>query len=343
MRQLARDCYHFFRLSAFGATAVLPLLGAASADPGLCGRRVAGLLGVAAAFHAFAYVHNDLCDLAVDRTQPLRAAYPLVRGSVAPQTALAIALACVPTAFAVSTWAAADRPRSAAHRHLAAAFGLMAAYNYWGKRCPFPPLTDLVQGLGWAALLRYGAAATGFPPTRLTGLLASYEVLLILLVNSVHGGLRDLGNDLATGARTTPIIFGANERPDGSLAVPPAFLAYALLLQAALVALPLWGALANVAGHPTKGQQCALVGVGAITVLLLALPGAASRGTPRPTEVGMFHLMLILTPPLALVAPAMAPAPRAALLLAHTLPLLANGMTYAALRWAFDKVSGVGF
>ena len=37
------------------------------------------------------------------------------------------------------------------------------------------------------------------------------------------------------------------------------------------------------------------------------------------------------------------PAPRAALLLAHTLPLLANGMTYAALRWAFDKVSGVGF
>jgi hypothetical protein len=77
----------------------------------------------------------------------------------------------------------------------------------------------------------------------------------------------------------------------------------------------------------------ALVGVGAIAALTLALPGAAARGDTRPADVGMFHLMLILAPPLAMAAPAMAPAPRAVLLLAHTLPLLANGMTYDALRW----------
>ena len=28
----------------------------------------------------------------------------------------------------------------------------MTAYNVWGKRCPIPPLTDLVQAVGWAAL-----------------------------------------------------------------------------------------------------------------------------------------------------------------------------------------------
>jgi 4-hydroxybenzoate polyprenyltransferase len=333
MRQLARDLYHFFRVSAFGATAVLPILGAASADRELSTRRALGLLGVAVAFHAFAYVHNDVCDLAVDRTQPLRAAYPLVRGAVSPRAAMAVALACVPVAFAAGELAATGRRRLAPRAYLAAAFGLMAAYNRWGKRCAFPPLTDLVQGLGWAALLAFGATATGRRPTRLTGLLAGYEVLLILMVNSVHGGLRDLGNDLDTGAHTTPIIFGAHERADGSLAVPPAFVAYALTLQVALLALPLWGAFTNVAEHPMCGRMTALVGVGAIAALTLALPGAAARGDTRPADVGMFHLMLILAPPLAMAAPAMAPAPRAVLLLAHTLPLLANGMTYDALRW----------
>ncbi|NTU85807.1 MAG: hypothetical protein HGA45_41835, partial [Chloroflexales bacterium] len=87
MRQIILDIYRFFRVSAFGATAVLPILGAASVDPGLAGRRAAELLGVAAAFHAFAYIDNDICDLEVDRTQPLRAAYPLVRGAVSPRAA----------------------------------------------------------------------------------------------------------------------------------------------------------------------------------------------------------------------------------------------------------------
>lgn len=334
MRQLARDLYHFFRVSAFGATAVLPVLGAASADHELGTRRALGLLGVAVAFHAFAYAHNDVCDLAVDRTQPLRAAYPLVRGAVSPRAAMTVALACVPVAFAAGELAAAGPRRLTPRAYLAVAFGLMAAYNRWGKRCAFPPLTDLVQGLGWAALLAFGATATGRRPTRLTGLLVGYEVLLILMVNSVHGGLRDLGNDLTTGARTTPIMFGARVQTDDSLAVPPAFLAYALTLQAALLALPLWAAVTNVGGYSARGRVSALAGVGTVAALTLALPGAAARGKPRAADVGMLHLMLILTPPLALAAPAMAPAPRAVLLLAHTLPLLANGMTYDALRWA---------
>jgi hypothetical protein len=58
----------------------------------------------------------------------------------------------------------------------------------------------------------------------------------------------------------------------------------------------------------------------------------------------MLHLILLLSAPVALVAPGMAAPARVATLLAHTLPLLANGMTYDALRWALacgdDDVSG---
>lgn len=336
LRQLALDLYRGLRLSASGASLVLPLLGAASAAGGLTGRRAARLLAVAGAFHAFAYVHNDVCDLEIDRTQPLRAAYPLVRGAIGPRAALAIAGACGAAAFALD---GAGRGKGGGGRRalLAAALGLMGAYNQWGKRCPFPPLTDLAQGLGWAALIGYGAAAAGGRPTRLTALLATYEVLLILMVNGVHGALRDLGNDAARGARTTAIMLGASERPGGGLAVPPALAAYALALQAALLALPLWGAAANVAGHGAGELRAARAGVGAVAALTAALLGAAARGGARPADVGMLHLILLLTAPVALAAPGMGRGARAATLLAHTLPLLANGMTYDALRWAVGK------
>ena len=376
MVQFALDLYRFLRFSAFGATAALPILGAASADQGLTGRRTLGLVGVAAAFHAFAYVHNDVCDLELDRTQPLRAAYPLVRGAVAPRTALALALACVPATFALD-WRlrrcsgtqadALPTPTAPPARHtkgwagrlagrrasckgalnpclqgqvcLGAAFGLMAAYNRWGKGCPAPPLMDLAQGLGWAALLAYGALATGRRPTRLTGLLVGYEVLLILMVNGVHGALRDLGNDKDRGARTTAILFGATVGPEGGLAVPPALAAYALALQAALLALPLWGALANLAGYEPRARATAVAGLGTLDILTVVLLGAAARGGARPADVGMLHLILLLSTPLALVGPGLAPAPWAVLMLAHTLPLLANGMTYDALGWAWGMAS----
>jgi 4-hydroxybenzoate polyprenyltransferase len=318
------DAYRFFRFSAFGATAALPLLGAGSTEPQLGVRRTLGLLGVAAAFHAFAYVHNDVCDLEIDRTQPLRADYPLVRGDMSSQAALVIALGCVPVAFALDRWVVHNNGRDApvGRLYLASAFVLMAAYNRWGKMCAFPPLTDLVQGAGWALLIGYGATVSGQPLNRLTRTLIAYELLLILMVNGVHGSLRDLGNDRARGARTTAIMLGAEETPDG-LRVGPELIAYAAALQCALLALPLWAARGRI---PT-------VGVGAIASLTAALLAVAARGRAKPADVGMLHLILLLSAPVALVVPEMGRPLRIVTLLAHTLPLLANGMTYDALRW----------
>ncbi|MEI7772600.1 MAG: UbiA prenyltransferase family protein, partial [Chloroflexales bacterium] len=274
------DAYRFFRFSAFGATAALPLLGAGSAAPQLGVRRVLGLLGVAAAFHAFAYVHNDVCDLEIDRTQPLRADYPLVRGDIAPQAALGIALACVPAAFLIDHWM---QPGGSGHLHLAGAFVLMAAYNRWGKTCPFPPLTDLVQGAGWALLIAYGAAASGQPANGLTRALIAYELLLILMVNGVHGALRDLGNDRERGAHTTAIMLGAEETPAG-LRVGPGVVAYAGVLQLALLALQLWAAVREL-----PGRRAPVGGAGAIAGLTAALLAAAGQGGARAADVGMLH------------------------------------------------------
>jgi 4-hydroxybenzoate polyprenyltransferase len=326
------DLYHFSRFSALGATAALPLLGAGSVSAQLTPRRATGLLAVASAFHLFAYLHNDICDLDLDRTQPRRRHYPLVRGAVQPELALGLALICVPLAFALHTRLVAGdarRPaRGDARTSLVAAFGALAIYNRWGKACPFPPLTDLVQALGWAALLRYGALATGGAPTTLTRLLMAYEVLLILMVNGVHGALRDLENDAARGARTTALFLGARME-EGRLRLSPALLVHIVTLQAALLALPLW----YVATRSGKGAGgvVALAAGAALSLARLARDGQASDGA------GMAHLVLLLSVPVALVAPRLAPLPRLALLAAHLVPLLPNGATYAALRWLLGK------
>lgn len=335
------DIYCFVRFSAFGATAVLPLLGSALARRELAPQRLAQLLGVAAAFHIFAYVDNDLCDLELDRGQPLRSFYPLVRGVVSPPTARAISLGALAAAFLIA--GNDQRNQQCATRRvavpvgsrsrfavLAAAFALMALYNRYGKRCPVPPLTDAVQGLGWAALIAYGADGRVNRPV---ALLMLHELFLILLVNGVHGPLRDLANDAQNGARTTALWLGATVAPSGAPRISPALLGYALALQCAM-ALSLAATL-RAAGPtlPRDVHRAATAGLGACLALTPALLGVAARTRAPAPVVGMLHLMLILSAPIALAAPAMPGHARAALLLAHVVPLLVNGLTYDALRW----------
>lgn len=327
--QLLRDLYHTFRFSAFGATAVLPLAGAAAAEPRLALRQALGLLGVAAAFHSFAYIHNDLCDLELDRSQPLRAAYPLVRGTLTRRSAWALSLGSLGLAYGLDALGAAPERTTARRVRLSAALALLALYNRWGKRCPLPPLTDGLQALGWAALLAYGAAATGQPDGPLLRWLSAYEFVLIMQVNGIHGSLRDLANDAACGARTTALWLGARPTAGGGLRLSPVLVGYGVGLQAALWALP-YAALRQLKPAQRRAAAIGLTGTNGLMLALFAL--AAVRRPLRPVDVGMLHLILILSTPLALVAPCMAPAPRGVLLLAHCLPLLANGMTYAALR-----------
>jgi len=121
--------------------------------------------------------------------------------------------------------------------------------------------------------------------------------------------------------------------------VPPALVGYGLALQALLLALPAWAAATNMAGHERRERHAAAVWVGAVSAATLAVLVAAGRGG-RTTEPGMAHLVLILSAPVALVAPGLPPATGAMLLAAHLLPLLPNSLTYDALRWALGREMG---
>ena len=230
--QIIESADRFVRLHFWGFTFFLVLLGAVSAVPHLTVWQIGLAMTVAALFHNFAYVFNDVVDLPVDRTQPSRRQDYLVRGVIRPWQALVFSLMQIPLAVALSIAGGVSR---AGILVLLAGFVLMAIYDLWGKKCFCPPLTDLIQGLGWGCLVLYGAYAAGGPPNLLTWVAFSSGAGFIFLINGVHGGLRDLENDLQRGSRTSAIFFGS--RPEGGVvSVHGSLKVFAVSIQVLLIA-----------------------------------------------------------------------------------------------------------
>ncbi len=230
--QIIESADRFVRLHFWGFTFFLVLLGATSVVPDLTARQLALAMTVAVLFHNFAYVFNDVVDLPVDRTQPSRRQDYLVRGVIKPWQALLFSLAQIPLAVALSILGGVSRTGIGV---LLAGFVLMAVYDLWGKKCFCPPLTDLIQGLGWGCLVLYGAYAVGGQPNLLTWVAFSSGAGFIFLINGVHGGLRDLENDLQRGSRTTAIFFGSRPR-GGVVTVHSSLKWFAMSIQLLLIA-----------------------------------------------------------------------------------------------------------
>lgn len=293
----------FIRLHFFGFTALLVLLGACSVDPDPGPRSIGLLLLVGLCFHAFAYVFNDVIDLPVDRTHPDRQADYLVRGVISPGVALAFSLVQIPIALALARWLGAGLP---AILVLLIGFAWMAIYDVWGKRCPIPPLTDLVQGLAWGSLALFAALALGHEPNLLTWVATLHGVGFIFLINGVHGGLRDLDNDLARGRRTTASFFGA--RP--GRAIGGSLRRFAMTLQVAMIAVNLVPLLTNAFEFAGLERLVVVVLVVGISLACLVYMARVFHVTdPRWARDFRIHLGLLQVPPMVMFAAHMAIGP----------------------------------
>jgi 4-hydroxybenzoate polyprenyltransferase len=313
--------YRFTRFPVMGASGLMPLLGAASVNSQPSLAQLAALLALAVAFHCYAYVLNDVIDLPVDRTEPLRAECPLVMGTVKRWQALAFAGLMIPLAFALTAWLAAP---VRAYVVLGAAFVLMTAYNLWGKRTAFPPLTDLVQALSWGAYTLYGAAVMPGPFNRLTVVVVAFIVVYILLVNGVHGSLRDLKNDRACGMRSTAQLLGARPRGEG-VSLPRRLMVYTLLLQAVLTALTVLPLVTDDPGYsPLERGLTALAVLGITALSLYWLRAAAGRAAHSGQMIvaGALHIALLLAALVALLALRVAPGLLATMIGVYVAPLL---------------------
>jgi 4-hydroxybenzoate polyprenyltransferase len=297
LRRALEEADRLARLHLLGFTGLLILLGITSADADPGWPRLAGVLAVGVAFHVFAYVFNDVVDLPVDRTHPDRRRDPLVRGALRPTAALALAMTQVPLALALSWWL---RPDGSTAFLLAGAFAGMAVYDLWGKRFAVPPVTDAIQGLAWGCLALWAARTTGQPFSPLTWTAAGYGAAFILLINGVHGGLRDLATDHAQGRRTTALYLGA--RPGA--AAPRGLVVFAVAGQLLLVAISLAPLVTGAAGYPPAARAGALAAVALLDAGCVArLPRVLRPTAPEWPRDFRVHLLLLLLPPIALFLP----------------------------------------
>lgn len=300
---LLRALDRFVRLHFFGFTALLILLGACSVEPDPGAASIATLLAIGLCFHNFAYVFNDVIDLPVDRTHPDRQTDYLVRGVITPGQALAFSLVQIPIALGLAAWSGAGLP---AMTVLLVGFGLMTVYDLWGKRCPIPPLTDLAQGLAWGSLALFAALALGHEPTLLTWVAALHGVGFIFLINGVHGGLRDLDNDLARARLTTASYFGA--RPGQPIGA--SLRRFALTIQLAMIVVNL---IPLLVGAFELSRLASLI-VGALVVVLslaclVYMVRVFHVTDPRWARDFRVHLGLLQLPPMVMFAAHMAIGP----------------------------------
>ncbi len=317
------------------------LLGAASAPPRPEPAALVALLGVALCFHVYAYVLNDVVDLPVDRTQPSRADDPLVTGALRPWQALTFALAQIPFALALHLWLGGGILGAAI---LIAGFGLMAVYNLWGKDCFLPPLTDAAQGLAWACLALYGAAISPGPATVLTVVVAGTGAGFILLINGVHGGLRDLDNDLKAGKKTTSIYFGARPEVGASIPIPNGLKIFAWAVQLGLIGLLLLPFADNAFGYDPAIWWAAL----AAAVLLSVINLRYMAGVFRPEHPAWdlrfrVHMFFLLLAPLIVLVPYLGAGYAALVLFFYLAPFAFFETSRKLIRSAFGLRKAASF
>jgi 4-hydroxybenzoate polyprenyltransferase len=323
-----RDGYLLVRVSTLGFTLLLPLLGAVSAQRTLTTPTTFALLAVGLAFHIFAYVLNDVLDLDIDRTEPMRADSPLVRGTISRAVALWLALLQLPVGFALAVIAGAG-PRALVS--LAIAFAGLAIYDLYGKRCRWPLLTDVVESFGFCALVLFGTLLAGEPRADTAWLLGLVWVY-VLMITGVHGSVRDIANDHARGALTTAIWLGARPAAGSSVKLSRALIAYGFLLQAALSALCMLTLDAlKLTSRPYWSTALLLIVVLAASTFLLTL---VLRGGDRRAlmRVGVLHTVLTMLVIPALYVPVQTDASIAILAAVFTVPVAAMYL-YNGSHW----------
>lgn len=290
LRDAAEAAARFVRLFSLGATLLYLLVGLATGPVSAPAGAVVLALLIGLLFHVHADVANDVMDLPIDRTDPRRAPDPLVRGTVSPQHALAVAVAAIPLMLAcVLVWRAGQ-----ALGPLVWATLLIGAYNIAGKAVPLPIVADVVEGAGCACLVFAGAALAG-GPTAATWWAAGVALLYIAMVNGLHGAIRDVQNDMRAGARTTAVLLGARILHGQSVSLPRLIVVYATVLQAAIGAV-LAGFLVSWASPFGPAWAVSAAGTGIVfgaSTVALHRAYRARNDLRRAMAAGAWHLFLV--------------------------------------------------
>ena len=255
----------FLRVEYLPFAILLPIYGAFSTTSRISLNQLGWLALSAFLIHIYICLLNDVVDLELDKTHPLRAHYPLVRGVIKPSTALLMALVPIPIVYYLTYFLGGG---VWAFTGITLGFVMMGIYDIWGKKTRVPLLIDIVQGVGFAGIILFGADIVG-EPGRLS-LMVFLAATLWMVHTNLYGGFRDVETDTAFGLYTTAIMFGVKR--DGSrILIPRKAMYYSLFMEILMIALAATMSILNDFGYPPAVQTILLIITGVLAALIIFL------------------------------------------------------------------------
>lgn len=186
------------------------------------------LTGVGICAHYFGFGLNDIVDRQIDQHSFSRQHSPLVAKTLPLWFAYIIVIIQVPLAIFLY-----NLTQPSVSGLFILIFSVIASivYNLWSKTGLVPRFfAEVALAASIGALLLSASLVNHFPfnPISLT---ASIAVMLILLdLNSISSGLKDLANDLKAGASSFVISLGASINESGLIHLPRALITYTLII-----------------------------------------------------------------------------------------------------------------
>lgn len=219
-------------------TISVPILGAVTGETSLDFSQFIGLGLVGLCAHCFGFALNDLIDLPVDRQLALRQSHPLITGALAKSQAWIFTLLQIPLALVIYLfWLHGSIFELVL---LCTSVGLSVAYNLWGKQNLFsrtrhhpPPYLrsllaeiSLAVSVGLLCLVGVFLGIQDLAPRPQYFLFPFTLTLILLVVNSVPSGLKDLQSDAEAGAVSFALAWGNRVSSDDRLLLSQQFKAY---------------------------------------------------------------------------------------------------------------------
>jgi 4-hydroxybenzoate polyprenyltransferase len=153
-------------------------------------------------YHFYGFVLNEYADIKVDSFAKELSDKPLIKGTIAKETALFAAISAILIAVAIS-WVIFKNPYATGVFLVAIALG--AVYDLYGKRF-FG--ADIVLGGSIFAFTLFGAYTVSLNLTPIVYLAAFLFFIQLAFQTGVTGGLKDIPHDFLAGTRTSPVYLG---------------------------------------------------------------------------------------------------------------------------------------
>lgn len=252
---------------------------------------------LAVAYHAAGFVHNDICDVEHDKSDPAKSHFPLVSGEVSLRDARLLYAGLLVTVLVLASYL--SRGRAAPLLCLAGAVVAGHVYNFRAKS---DPASAAYAAVAFTCLPLAAYYAHADRCSVLMVLVAAYVALMMVFEIGVEGCMKDIDSDEVSLLRALGccLLEGGNVRVSGAarafswLLKAPAFALFVVMWResgshiAALVAglhlagVVVWATRRLLADGAFERQRrirmCVIIEVLTYTMLVLAVQGSLGWG-----------------------------------------------------------------